>query len=76
MVKTRAVPPKLIKGSGTPVGGIVDVVTAMLTKTWMAIKPVIPLANNEANRSGAFNAILKPLHMSIKNNKTILFMVL
>ena len=39
-------PPKLTKGSGTPVAGTELVVTAMLSKAWNPIMEEIPIANN------------------------------
>ena len=41
---TNAVPPLDMNGSGTPVGGILPVTTAILIKTWLAITVVIPVA--------------------------------
>lgn len=41
---TRAVPPLEMNGSGTPVGGIEPVTTAIFINTWLAIMVVIPVA--------------------------------
>ena len=50
-------PPKLMKGSGTPVKGMVDVITATLIIAWSIIKMVMPPATNMPKRSGALRAM-------------------
>ena len=64
MNTTSAVPPALINGRGTPVGGILPLTTAILIKTWLAIIVVIPVAKKQPNLSLLFIAILIPLNIN------------
>lgn len=53
MVTASALPPALMKGSGTPVMGRVFVTTPMLIRAWNVIQVVIPAASMTPIRSGA-----------------------
>ena len=52
-VIATAVPPALMKGSGTPVAGSVTVTVAMLISAWKPIQVVSPVASASPKRSGA-----------------------
>ena len=53
-------PPKLMKGRGRPVKGMVEVITATFMNAWKMIQLVIPVASTRPKLSGASMAILKP----------------
>ena len=50
--------PALINGSGSPVGGILPVTTAIFKITWTLITQAIPATSKLANLSLEFNEIL------------------
>jgi hypothetical protein len=50
-------PPKLINGSGSPVGGSKAVMTAMFKSALVVTQIVIPAAINALKASGALRAI-------------------
>lgn len=59
LIKTTSeVEPAEIKGSGSPVGGILPVTTATLIKNCAAITVAMPEAKRQPKRSGARKAIL------------------
>ena len=51
MYMAREVEPKLINGSGNPVGGIDPVTTAMLMALWMKMSDAIPKHTYREKRS-------------------------
>ena len=49
-----------MNGSGTPVNGTDEVMTAKFISAWIVIQLVIPVARSRLNVSGALDAILIP----------------
>ena len=58
--------PALIKGNGTPVGGMEDVTTSTLIRNCMPMSAVIPVAISMPNSFGALAATSIPRHINIQ----------
>ena len=57
--RSKLLPPYEIKGSGTPVSGIIFTILPRFTSVCIPKKAKILPANSRPNRSGAFSAIRK-----------------
>ena len=60
--------PKLIKGSGTPVGGLSPKTTLMLRMAWKKMAKVKPAATIWLESVGALNEMTRPLQKKIMKN--------